>query len=287
MTGVVGLKPTYGRVTRRGVVPMSDTLDHCGPLAKVVADIALILNVVSGYDQEDPTSIDAPVPDYTDGLDNGVRGFRLGIDRTQFFSAHLTLPVRQAVDGALRVFQELGSVLIDVKTPPIDQAAVAGGILLMADVSSYHWNWLRARPSEYEPGTRRMLRLGELISARDYLLALQARRQFKTEMREVFCGHRLDAIVTPTNFGTAVPLAERFPAIAEPDDSIVEIKFNHHTMPFNLTGQQALTIPCGFSDAGLPVGMQIVGRPFDEATILRIGSAYERVTPWHKVSPSI
>lgn len=287
MTGIVGLKPTFGRVTRRGVVPMCSTMDHCGPLAKTVEDAALILNAIAGYDPQDPTSIDAPIQNYKEALNGSVKGLRLGIERRHFFSGAVIPPVRQAVEGALRVLRELGCIVVDIEIPYIECATVAGGILLMADMSSYHWNWLRERSDEYEPGTRLMLRLGELISARDYLLAVRARRQFKTAMREVFDIHRLNALVTPTHFGTAIPLAERFPHPVATDDETIEVKFNHHLMPFNLTGQPALTVPCGFNDTDLPVGLQIVGRPFDEATILRIGKAYESVTTWHEKSPPI
>lgn len=286
MNGIAGLKPSFGRVTKRGVIQLSATMDHCGPLCKTVEDIALIMSVVAGFDPDDVTSIDAPVPDLTEDLNRGVGGLRLGVERKHFFSEDVDSSVRLIVDSALSVFETLGAVQVDVDIPDIDSALAASSALVLVEASYYHRRWLTERPGDYEPGTRFMLQLGNLITAADYLRALQIRRQFKATMKDVFERNQLDALLTPTLSTPAITLAERFPPPKE-GASRIPIKWNSHCMPFNFSGQPALSIPCGFTSDNLPVGLQIVGRPFDEPTVLRIGKAYESATTWHLRTPSV
>lgn len=286
MNGIAGLKPSFGRVTKRGVLQLSATMDHCGPLCKTVEDIALIMSVVAGYDPDDVTSIDVPVPNLTAHLNRGVRGLRLGIERKHFLSEDVTPPVRSSVEAALATFETLGAVVVDVDIPDLELAMTAASALLLVEASSYHRRWLTERPGEYAPGTRFMLQLGNLIPAASYLRALQIRRQFKATMQAVFERNQLAALLTPTLSNAAITLAERFPPPNEGEDRI-PIKWNSHCMPFNLTGQPALSIPCGFTDDNIPIGLQIVGTPFDEPTVLRIGKAYESATAWHLKAPPI
>lgn len=286
MNGIAGLKPSFGRVTKRGVIQLSATMDHCGPLCKTVEDIALIMSVVAGFDPDDVTSIDVPVPDLTEDLNRGVGGLRLGVERKHFFSEDVDSSVRLTVDSALSVFETLGAVQVDVDIPDIESALAASSALVLVEASYYHRRWLTERPGDYEPGTRFMLQLGNLITAADYLRALQIRRQFKATMKDVFERNQLDALLTPTLSTPAITLAERFPPPKE-GESRIPIKWNSHCMPFNFSGQPALSIPCGFTGDNLPVGLQIVGRPFDEPTVLRIGKAYESATTWHLRTPSV
>jgi len=286
MNGIAGLKPSFGRVTKRGVLQLSATMDHCGPLCKTVEDVALVMNVVAGYDPDDVTSIDVPLPNLTDDLNRGARGLRLGVERKHFFSEDVVASVRSSVDSALTVFETLGAVVVDVEIPDIDYAIAAASTIVLVEASSYHRRWLRERPGDYEPGTRFMLQLGNLITATDYLQALQIRRRFKATMKDVFERNQLAALLTPTLSYASITLAERFPPPNEHDRGI-PIKWNSHCMPFNFTGQPALSIPCGFTSDNLPVGLQIVGRPFDESTVLRIGKAYEIATTWHLKAPPI
>jgi len=285
MNGIAGLKPSFGRVTKRGVIQLSATMDHCGPLCKTVEDIALIMSVVAGFDPDDVTSIDVPVPNLTEDLNRGVRGLRLGVERKHFFSEDVDPSVRFTVDSALSVFETLGAVLVEVDIPDIESALAASSALVLVEASYYHRRWLTERPGDYEPGTRFMLQLGNLITATDYLRALQIRRQFKARMEKVFERNQLDVLLTPTLSIPAITLAERFPPPKEGDS--IPIKWNSHCMPFNFTGQPALSIPCGFTGDNLPVGLQIVGRPFDEPTVLRIGKAYESATTWHLRAPPV
>jgi aspartyl-tRNA(Asn)/glutamyl-tRNA(Gln) amidotransferase subunit A len=253
------------------------------------------MNVISGYDRNDPSSIDTPQPDFTADITRGVQGSRLGIDRDHFFSRAIVPPVRQAVETALAVLEGLGAILVDVSIPYLKFAAAAGMTLIMADTSSYHQKWLRERAEDYDPRTRFMLELGELILATDYLRALKVRSQLKAAMKATFDANQLDAMVAPTIPVTAVPVSELGVSMWAKDEGAGAANGKtadlsaliHHTIPFNLTGQPALTVPCGFSDKRLPIGLQIVGRPFDEPTVFTIGHAYEAATHWHLETPPI
>jgi aspartyl-tRNA(Asn)/glutamyl-tRNA(Gln) amidotransferase subunit A len=285
--GVVGLKPTFGLISRHGVISMSKTLDHCGPISKTVEDASIIMTAICGHDHNDSTSLDTPIPDFTSGLDRGIDGLRIGVEYDHFLSAQVTEPVRRSMEGARSVLEGLGATLVPVRIPLIAEAISAGGIILSADASFFHQKWLREMPDQYEPDTRLRLELGELILATDYLQALHIRRQFKQAMRQVFDDNNLSALITPTSPATAdrLPLTD-----AEKGDRSglpARLSWNQMCSPFNLTGQPALSVPCGFSDAGLPIGLQIVGRPMEDQCILRIGFAYEQATDWHKRTPPI
>ena len=284
--GVVGLKPTYGRVSRYGVVPLSWSLDHCGPLTKSVEDAALVMNAIGGHDPRDPASARVPVGDLTRDLRAGVRGLRLGVPRKHFFDRiHRT--VGDAVERALGVLENLGAVRVEVEIPHIDLCVAVGMGILLPEASSIHQSWLRQHADRYDPGTRRMLEAGELVLATDYLRAQRARSLVKHGFESVFRDRHLDALITPTEPTVATRLDQMS---IDFDDGSAEPGFSvwtRQTIPFNVSGMPALSIPCGFSEdfsegvaAGLPVGLHIAGRPFDEATVLRIGFAYESATDW-------
>jgi aspartyl-tRNA(Asn)/glutamyl-tRNA(Gln) amidotransferase subunit A len=292
--GVVGLKPTYGRVSRYGVVPLSWSLDHCGPLTRTVEDAGLMLQATAGHDARDPASADLPVGDLTSGLHDGVRGLRLGVPTNYFFDLiHRT--VQEAFEQALTILTNLGAVRVDVTLPGVELALPIGIGIMMPEASSIHQQWLRQTPERYDEGTRRMLEAGELQLATHYLQAQRGRAALKDAFKTVFREHALDALITPTEPTTATRIDQTSVDFGEAGQEPFFSVFVRHTIPFNISGLPALSVPCGFSadteggriGAGLPIGLHIAGRPFDEATILRIGSAYQSVTDWHTRRPPL
>jgi aspartyl-tRNA(Asn)/glutamyl-tRNA(Gln) amidotransferase subunit A len=292
--GVVGLKPTFGRVSKYGVVPLSWSLDHCGPLTKTVEDAALLMNVVAGHDRLDPTSVHEPVPDYTERLRDGVRGLRLGVPTNYFFRA-VHGAVRDAVSQALRVLEGLGAMVIEVRIPHVELSAPVGLGILVPEASSIHQEWLRQRAADYDEGTRTMLEAGELLLATHYLRALRARAVIKDAFRKVFTENRLDALITPTEPTTATKIDQTTVVFEDTGEEHFFSVFVRETIPFNVAGLPALSLPCGFSPssgsphigANLPIGLHIAGRPFDENTVLRIGYAYQASTDWHQRRPRL
>ena len=209
-----------------------------------------------------------------------AKRIRLGVLSDFLYSIEVDPVVRQVIESALVTFNRLGARLIEVSIPHIDEAVVAAPLVVLADAAAYHQKWLRDRGSEYVFRTRNMLRLGELILATDYLRALHIRGRLKLAMKEVFDAERLSALVMPCLAHSSEPLVESRHEDNESDGHEF-MAWNRNCIPFNSTGQPAITLPAGFDDHGVPVGLQIVGRPFDETTVLRIAQAYETATPWH------
>jgi aspartyl-tRNA(Asn)/glutamyl-tRNA(Gln) amidotransferase subunit A len=292
--GVVGLKPTYGLVSRHGVVPLSWSLDHCGPLTRTVEDAALMLQAVAAHDARDPASAKVPVGDYSAGLHAGVRGLRLGVPTNYYFD-RIHRAVCDAFERAVGVLTDLGAVRVDITLPLVETAVPIGIGILMPEASSIHQQWLRQQPEQYDDGTRRMLEAGELHLATDYLQAQRARTALKDAFKATFQQHNLDALLTPTEPTTATRIDQVDVDFGDFGKEPFFSAFVRHTIPFNVTGQPALSVPCGFSEdteggrigADLPIGLQIAGKPFDEATILRIGSAYQAATNWHTRRPPL
>jgi aspartyl-tRNA(Asn)/glutamyl-tRNA(Gln) amidotransferase subunit A len=292
--GVVGLKPTYGRVSRYGVVPLSWSLDHCGPLTRTVEDAALMLNGIAGHDPRDPSSASVGVVDMTTSLREGVRGLRLGVPTNYFFD-RIHRAVADAVEKALTVLEELGAIRVEVHIPHVELSVPIGIGMLMPEASAVHQSWLRQHPSRYDDGTRRMLEAGELVLATDYLRAQRARSVVKQAFKSAFQEHQLDALITPTEPTPATRIDQPTVDFEDAEPEPFFSAFVRLTIPFNVSGLPALSVPCGFSEdteggrigVGLPIGLHIAGRPFDEATVLRIGSAYEAATDWHNRRPPI
>jgi aspartyl-tRNA(Asn)/glutamyl-tRNA(Gln) amidotransferase subunit A len=292
--GVVGLKPTYGRVSRFGVMPLSWSLDHCGPLTKTVEDTALVMNAIAGHDPRDPASSPMGTDDLTEHLRDDVRGLRLGVPRKYFFDRiHRT--VGDAVERAIGVLQSLGTVCVEVDIPHVDLSVPIGISILMPEASAIHQSWLRQHSDRYDSGTRRMLEAGELVLATDYLRAQRARSIVKAAFKTVFRDHQLDALITPTEPTLATRLDQLSVDFGDGQSEPFFSVFVRQTIPFNVSGLPALSVPCGFSGdteggrigSGLPIGLHIAGRPFDEATVLRIGFAYESATDWSTRRPAI
>lgn len=274
--GIVGLKPTYGRVSRYGLIPLSWSMDHVGPMARTVADCALLLSTMAGHDPLDPTSARTPVPDFTDGLDAGVRGVVLGVPKQHFYEG-LDPEVDAAVRAAFRHLEGEGARLESIDLPLAGHIVGPGGILIMAEAYGLHARRLRERAADYGDRTRRRIASGACYTSGEYEGAMRVRVAWTRQAARAL--ERVDAIVTPTlpypAFSVEVQKA------GEPPDS------SWGTRHFNLSGHPALSLPCGFTAAGLPIGMQLAGRYFDEATLFRIAHAYERSTPWHDRRPAL
>lgn len=276
--GIVGLKPTYGRVSRRGVFPLSYTLDHCGPLSWSVEDAALTMQVVSGYDPLDPASADVPVPDFSAELGRDLKGLKLAYPRSFFVGVDGISPeVIAGADRAVQDLARLGASVEEIKLPDFELFNACGRVILTAESYTVHEENLIKRGGDYGRLTYQRMMPGAIISAADLIQALRMRRELHDAVARVL--ETYDAIVTVNALAPAIRL-DAFP----PDATL---RTPGHTIPFNVTGHPALAVPTGFAKTGLPIGLQIVGRPFDEPTVLRIGAAYETVAQWTGKRPQL
>jgi aspartyl-tRNA(Asn)/glutamyl-tRNA(Gln) amidotransferase subunit A len=275
--GVAGIRPTYGRVSRRGVVSLSWSLDTAGPLAPTVTDCALLLQALAGYDPLDPASAAAPVPDFSAGLRPDLRGLVVGVDRAHFFGPAVEAQSRAAVETALGVLRGLGAEVREIELPLLDVAGAALNTIHLSEAHTYHETRIRARPDLYGPALRAYFRLGALAGVADYLRAQQVREKIRRQMLAAL--REVDVIAGPTT--GSLP-----PRLDAPDTAMVD-RFARQslTAPFSLTGVPAMSVPCGFSADGLPIGLQLAGRPFEEATVFRAAFAYEQATRWHTMHP--
>ena len=283
--GIVGLRPTYGRVTRQGVLPMCWSMDTVGPMTRTVADCALMLNAIAGRDALDATSSDASVPDYSATLDGGVSGLRIGLPTEMFEYEGLAADVRDSVMRAVSVLGEQGATAEEISLP---LSANSGAVFIgTADVdcATYHADWLRTRGDDYDWSTRTRLESASLVPAWAYLRAQRARELIRRELMAAL--DKYDIIILPTG-PVAAPTIEA--STGRPGgyyQGRLDLGRRRYTSPAALAGLPALSIPSGFSDAGLPIGMQIIGRAFDEATLFRVGQAYETATEWHTQHPAV
>jgi len=276
-SGIVGLKPTYGRCSRAGVVTLSWTLDHAGPMARTVEDCAWLLEAIAGHDAADPAAGRAPKGDYLSGLGQGIRGLRVGVSRAYFLEG-VQPEVVAAFERALVTLRELGASIVDVEIPSI-WASPAYMAIMLSEAFAYHERDLRERPHLYGEGLRDKLLAGGLFSGAEYVQAQRLRARLQADMLEVF--RRVDVLASPTMLSPALA----FTVVQDPDLPYPFPKSN--TSPFNMAGLPALALPCGFSTTGLPLSLQLAGRPFDEATVLRAGHAFEQATEWHRHRPPV
>jgi aspartyl-tRNA(Asn)/glutamyl-tRNA(Gln) amidotransferase subunit A len=290
--GVTGLKPTYGLVGRGGVVPLSESYDHAGPIAWTVEDCALLLDAIAGYDPRDPDSADVPLLDFAASLgdrmtpEDAARGTRIGIPDRFFYDA-LDENVAAALEAMRATFERLGAVLVEVAMPDsVDDLLSVYRAVQRPEAYTYHTDmgWLAERADRYRPETLANLTLGAEYSATDYIRAQKRRREFSDAMRAVL--RQVDVLLAPT-LAIPAPLADEYDAAFVVRGQALEGGSLRFTLPFNLTGQPALSIPCGFSAGGLPVGAQLVAAHFNEPTLLRLGHAYQRATDWHTRRPTL
>lgn len=275
LCGTVGLKPTYGRASRRGVTPLSWSLDHVGPLTRNVQDAGLVLGVLAGYDRADPACVDRPVPDYLADLDRGIAGLRVGVPTNYFFD-HVSADVEHAVRAAATVLADQGAQLREVTVPHADALLAAQWAILMPEASAYHQSALRRTPELFQPDVRLFLEAGEFVLATDYIKGLRVRTLVQQAWAAMF--DEVDVVIAPTEpFAAPLSGAEtvEWRDGSSEDVTLATIRL---TAPGNLTGLPVLALPVGFDGDGLPLGMQVMGRPFDEATLLRVGRAYENAS---------
>ncbi|MBI4504295.1 MAG: hypothetical protein HY691_02075 [Chloroflexi bacterium] len=273
-SGVVGLKPTYGRVSRYGILPLSWSMDHAGPMARTVSDVALFLQAMAGSDPRDRTAAPIAVPDYRAALIGNLSGVRLGVPRTYFFDeaeAEVATTVRAAID----VLVQLGATAAEIDLPRSRFAPAASWAAAFTEGFAIHRASFLARPRDYTPGFLHKIVCAGFLTAEERVTALRLREVVTAEL--VGALREVDAIVTPTSPHAAYRLGGTYPRA----DS------SRFTRAASIAGLPALSVPCGFTRAGLPVGMQVIGRAWDEATVLRVGHAYEQATEWHLRRPPL
>ncbi len=283
-SGIVGLKPTYGRVSRHGVVPLAWSLDHCGPMTRTVRDSAIIFDAIAGYDPRDPASVHESFEPILPEVDGGARGLRVGIFQ-EFYDFHVQPEVRQVAEQATQVLESLG-VTLGTFTPSFPIAPLVGPTimpLVQAEATSYHWKTLLERPEDFGPDIRENLRLGAIVLAKDYLDAQRLRHRITVEFESAF--ERFDVLVFPTQ-PIVAPILNAYRISQSTDEDILMGEIGHTGLA-NLTGHPAVSVPCGFTHAGLPVGLQFTGRTLDEATIMRLAHAFEQATDWHRQRPPL
>jgi len=281
LCGITGLKPTYGRVSRAGVLPLAWSMDHVGPMTRTAADCALMLGAMAGYDPNDASSSVLPVPDYGAALTGDVKGLRVGLLRG-FFLDGAAPAVRAAVEAAATTLARAGAVVDEVSLEQMKVVAAASTAIVGAEALAYHAELLRTRAAEYDPDVARRLRLSAFISGAHYVRGQQVRGLVRADVDAALA--RRDVLLAPSTPIVAPGIEERQAALGDgPAD--VRSALIRFTRPFNLSGHPACALPCGFTDGGLPIGMQLVGRPFDEATVLRAADAFQRLTDFHVRRP--
>ena len=282
INGIVGLRPTFGRVSNAGVIPLAWSMDTVGPMARTVEDCAILLQAIAGHDSRDPASASAPITDYTADLNRGVQGLRIGIIPDYFFG-HVQPQVGIAVQQAISDLKDAGATVVEVASRHIDGNISAQLTIEAAEPSTYHQEWLRQRPADYGDDVRLLLEAGELLLATQYLQAQRYRSVLRAEFVEAL--KRVDLFICPTLPFTATPVGDVLVEIeaGAPEDMLSAIM--QFTGVPSLTGLPALSVPCGFDDNGLPIGMQLIGRPFDESLLLQVGAAYQSMTAFHLRQP--
>ncbi|MEJ2699947.1 MAG: Asp-tRNA(Asn)/Glu-tRNA(Gln) amidotransferase subunit GatA, partial [Desulfuromonadales bacterium] len=295
--GVVGLKPTYGRVSRYGVIAYASSLDQVGPLARDVEDCAILLEAVAGYDPADSTSVDTPVPTYRTTLKEGVKGLRVGLPK-EYFIEGLDPEVKKAVEEAVETFHRLGAETVEVSLPHTAYAVACYYLIATAEASSNLARYdgvrygvrvdegqglidmyMKSRAAGFGPEVKRRIMLGTYALSSGYydayyLKAQKVRTLIRRDFLEAFKG--IDVIATPVAPTPAFRIGEKV------EDPLQMYLSDIFTIPVNLAGTCAMSLPCGFSGEGLPIGLQLIGKPFGEETILKAGYAFEQATEWHK-----
>ncbi|HBG73891.1 MAG: hypothetical protein A2X25_03200 [Chloroflexi bacterium GWB2_49_20] len=276
LCGTVGIKPTYGKVSLHGVIPLSWNLDHVGPIANNVRDAALILQTIAGYDKLDPASIDHPEDEYISHLENGVRGWKIAYAIGDYIEVSQP-DVLSAMQAVIKIFENLGAKIGNAVVPWLREAALANGVMTQADAAAYHHERLIASPQDFGEDVLRRLKMGMACTSSEYAQARRLQTEVKHKFKLFFNDY--DLLILPTTPSTA-PLIEGSDAVEQAR------KLTRFTAPFNLAGLPAMSLPCGFSTEGLPVGLQIVGPEWAETKVLVAGYAYEQSTGWHEQPPT-
>lgn len=290
--GVVGLKPTYGRVSRYGVTTLSWTLDHVGPMSRTVADIALLLQVIAGADSKDTSCANEPVPDYNGALVRDLKGVRIGVQRGYFFD-DLHPDVDRSLETAMQKLKDLGAIFVDVEIPHLKYAAAAGAMIGMAEAATFHQKRLRESGDRFDPLARERIERGNFVLAVDYIKAQRVRTILMEEMAKVF--RACNVLVAPSNMSLPTVLESAETAASDvkpepvPEGPSMEMAAARGAFLGNMAGLPAISVPCGFSSTAptLPIAIQFYAKPFDEPSLLRVGYAYEMATDWHERRPPV
>jgi aspartyl-tRNA(Asn)/glutamyl-tRNA(Gln) amidotransferase subunit A len=279
--GVTGLKTTCGRISRAGAMPLSQSLDTVGPLARTAEDCALLLGLMAGADPEDPTCSSAPVPDYMAATSGSLKGMKIGVP-TSFYVDDLDAEVARILDDTIATLRREGAEVIQVELPDQRQLTAACQLVLATEAAAYHKRWLIERPQDYGPQVLMRLQNGLAIPGVSYLEALRWRGPALAA--HVAAAGRVDAVLAPVAPVPAPTIAESDVGNSPGAEAVIQ-RLTRFTRPINYLGLPALAIPAGFTAKGLPVGMQLIGRSFDEATLLQIGAAFQRATEFHTSVP--
>lgn len=282
--GIVGLKPTYGRVSTTGVIPLSWSLDHVGPMTRTALDAALVLQVIAGYDPRDTGSVDTRVPDYAATMTAATSSLRLGVLRAYFYEG-LDAEIQATMEAALSVLQTLGGAQLDID--PLATNATYSSVIdpyvavLAAEAYAYHQEFVSKSPELYQAATVERIRAGANVATSTYVQSRRQLDQLRRSVSRVFDG--VDLLITPT---APVPPFAIADLQSDPGTTRAkELLMLRNTRPFDMLALPTISVPCGFTRSGLPIGMQITGPPGDEATVLRLAHAYEHATEWHKRRP--
>lgn len=282
--GLVGIKPTYGRVSRQGALSLAFSLDHVGPLARTVADCALMLQIIAGHDPRDATTSTLPVPNFHMTMENGVRGLRIGVPENYFYDPVMP-DVRKCLEDSLEVYRRLGADMVPVTVPSVDVCNPLVTLIIAVEAAALHAKSLRERPDDFGRQTLSRLLPGLLYPAVQYIDALNLRRALTAQAADAIFS-KVDVLHVPV-IPTPVPTIAELDMAANPGFSEFLLKFGHSTRPFNFFGFPAISVPIGFTDNGLPCAMQLVANAFDEATLFRAARAYERETDCTATAPKL
>ena len=284
--GIVAIRPTYGRVSRHGVFGVCWSMDTVSPMARSVEDCALVLQTISGHDPRDAMSSRLPVPDYVGMLKKGIRGTRVGVIKELTPPESADADVRQAFGTSIRVLEELGASVEEVSIPLIPLSAPFFVAICDTDGAHVHFDSIRARPNDYDSATRARLMSASLVSAGIYNRAQQARGIMREQMGSVLA--RFDVLISPMSNGPAPRIEDEVIVFCSKEE-VIKRQFGDRsfTTPYSLASMPAIAIPYGFTQSGMPIGLQIGGKPFDEETVLQVAYAFESNTEWHKRSPDL
>ena len=280
--GIVGLKPTWGRVSRYGVLALAESLDHVGPMTRSTADAAIMLQALAGYDPNDPTSLSDPVPDMFTDIDHGVRGVRIGVDE-RHINDGVDPELTQAVLDGIRVLEELGADIVQIRMPDVDSYLPAWPVLCSAEAVAAHRENYPMRRDDYGPWFRGWLDMGAAKSGADYAEANNMRAECNGLVREAF--RDVDVMACPSTIGPAYPVTPE--ALYGPMDARRGTSFQRFTVPYDFNGAPTLSLPCGLNSDRLPLSLQLVGKRLTEQLLCRIGHAFESATEWHDLKPPL
>jgi aspartyl-tRNA(Asn)/glutamyl-tRNA(Gln) amidotransferase subunit A len=275
LCGTVGLKPTFGRASRVGVASLSWSLDHVGPLSRNVVDSALVMAAMSGYDRADPGTVDVPVPDMVTGIDAGVAGKKIGIP-VSYYTEQVSAEAAQAATAAAATLEALGAELVEVKIPMAEHIIPTEWAIMMPEATAYHMDHLRDSPEKFTDETRTLLEIGAAELATDYINALRLRTLIQAAWKEMFCS--IDVLLAPTLVAAATLRSDPFIRWGDGSVEGATPAYVRLSAPANVTGLPSLSIPAAFTADGLPLGVQIIGKPFAEPEILQFGYALEQST---------